>query len=104
MAGGRLTAQDAGRREARKAELGSLALAHVEEDRQVGHQLDAGDRIEGGDPANDELAGEGVDHVYALAEQRHEGVDVDVVRLRHHVLHQPIEQRHARLHLRVGVG
>ena len=61
-------------------------------------------RVEGRDPPDEELARERVGDVDALAEQRHEAVDVEVLRLGDDVLHQPVDELHAVLHRDVGVG
>ena len=76
----------------------------VEEDWQVGDQVEVWDGAEGGDPSDEELAREGVRDVDPLAEQRHEGGQVERLRLGDDVLHQPVEQLHAGLHLSVRVG
>jgi len=76
----------------------------VEEDWQVGDQVEVRDGSEGGDPSDEELAREGVRDVDPLAEQRHEGGQVERLRLGDDVLHQPVEQLHTVLDLHVGVG
>ena len=75
----------------------------VEEGREVLEHVDIWNRVECRDPADEELARKGVGHVDALAQERHEAVYVEVLRLGHHVLHQPVEQLHAVLHLRIRV-
>ena len=76
----------------------------IEEDGQVGEHLNIGHRVERRDPSDEELAREGVDHVDALAQQRHKSFHLKIVRLRDDVLDEAVEELHAGLDLGVGVG
>lgn len=48
--------------------------------------VDVGHAVQDGDPADQELAHERVQHVHALAQQRDELLDAELVALRHDVL------------------
>ena len=55
-------------------------------------------------PADEELAHEGIDDVDALAQQRYELLNVEAAALGHNVLDELVEQLRATLDVRIGIG
>mmetsp|Transcript_12559 Transcript_12559/g.52829 ORF Transcript_12559/g.52829 Transcript_12559/m.52829 type:complete len:260 (+) Transcript_12559:3236-4015(+) len=65
--------------------------------------IDVGRAVQHGDPANQQLPHERIGNLQALAQQRDEGVDLEVFRIGHNVLDQAVEQVRSVLHVGVSV-